>query len=152
MSRHLANIRWELGEGTFLDNQYSRVHRWEFDGGMVINGSASPSVVPPPLTSEEAIDPEEALVAATASCHMLWFLALAAKRGFTVQSYTDSAVGFLGKDDRSRISITKIELHPVIRFSGEAAPTREQLQELHHLAHEKCFIANSLRTDIQIHF
>ena len=148
MAEHRATIEWE-GKGGFLENRYSRAHVWRFDGGAVVPGSSSPHVVPVPLSDPAAVDPEEALVASASSCHMLWFLHLAREAGFEVTRYRDEAVGRMAKDDRGRMAMTRILLRPRIDFAG-AAPDAATLDRLHHEAHEACFIANSLRSEIVV--
>ena len=133
----------------FAKNQYSRGHEWSFDGGVTVPASSSPQSVKLPYSVEAAVDPEEALVAATASCHMLTFLWLAAKAGFDIASYVDQAVGEMSPAEDGRLWVSRITLDPVIDWVGEA-PSREQLAELHHHAHEGCYIANSIRTAISI--
>ena len=148
MAKHDAVIVWQ-SDGNFASGKYSRAHEWRFDGGAVVRGSSSPHVVPVPLSDAAGVDPEEALIASAASCHMLWFLDLARRAGFDVESYRDDVEGVLGKDDRGRIALTTIRLRPAIKFSGRA-PTAEELAHLHHEAHEKCFIANSLRSEVVV--
>jgi organic hydroperoxide reductase OsmC/OhrA len=150
MHTHSATISWSRGSQPFLDKKYSRTHTWSFDGGATVRASSSPLVVAPPLTNPAAVDPEEALVAAASSCHMLWFLALAAGRGFTVDSYTDAAAGFMTKDPDGREWMNRIELHPKIAFSGTRQPSPDDLAKLHHDAHHHCYIANSLRSQIEV--
>lgn len=145
-----ACVEWQLGDQDFLSNKYSRVHQWSFDGGLKVPASASPQVIRPPLTSEEAVDPEEALVASVSSCHMLWFLALAGKKKLVVKSYRDEAIGILEKDGEGRTAITQVILKPRIDFGGDGAPSEEVLDELHHEAHRLCFIANSLKADVRV--
>lgn len=141
-----VKVEWDRsGEEAFVDNKYSRVHRWIFDGGIEVPGSASPHVVPPPFSSEAAIDPEEAFVASLSSCHMLWFLSIAAERGIVVDSYEDNAEGVMGKNAEGRIAMTKVTLRPRITFGGDG-PSDEDIDAIHHESHEKCFIANSVRT------
>lgn len=149
MHTHKATVIWTRGEETFTDNRYSRAHEWRFDGGVSVPASSSPLVVRPPLSTEAAVDPEEALVAAASSCHMLWFLSLAARQGFTVDRYADEALGEVRKNERGKDMITRIVLRPDIAYSGKV-PTAEQLERLHHLAHEECLIANSLKAEIVI--
>ncbi|MBA3766554.1 MAG: OsmC family protein [Acidobacteria bacterium] len=146
-----VKIFWknDLGE-PFVDNKYSRAHTWTFDGGTVVSASSSPHVVPLPMSVESAVDPEEAFVASLSSCHMLWFLSIAAGRKYIVESYEDNAEGILGKDEEGKLAMTKVSLKPEVSFGGNAVPSREQVDELHHLAHEKCFIANSVKTKISI--
>jgi organic hydroperoxide reductase OsmC/OhrA len=148
--RYEARISWARDGATFIDQRYSRGHEWSFDGGVRIAASASPTVVPLPYSVIEAVDPEEALVACTSSCHMLWFLSLAAKRGFVVDSYRDEATGLMEKTLEGRLAITRITLRPRIEFSGDKAPTAEELASLHHSAHDQCYIANSLRSEVVV--
>lgn len=148
MSEHLAHIRWQRDGAVFTDQRYSRAHRWRFDGGADIAAAASPQVVAPALTDASAVDPEEAFVAAVASCHMLWFLSLAAAAGICIDSYEDHAVGTLRKID-GRMAIAEIVLRPRLAF-GEETPTPTRIAGLHDAAHERCFIANSVRCAIRI--
>lgn len=148
MGDYSAQVRWEC-EGDFLAQRYSRAHEWVFDGGAVVSASAAPRNVAGPYADASAVDPEEALVAAAASCHMLWFLHLAAKAGWEVARYEDRAAGVLGKDERGKISVVSIRLSPVVTFRERAAG-EEDLARLHRAAHESCFIANSLRGEVSI--
>lgn len=151
MSKYVAKVEWTLKQGeSFADNRYSRAHSWHFDGGAVVEASSSPGIVPLPWSDPAGVDPEEALVASASSCHMLWFLSLAAKAGHAVLSYSDKASGLMAKDDRGRMAMTRITLTPVVVFAGDKGPEAAGLAALHHEAHEKCFIANSLRTEIVI--
>ncbi len=150
MSQHLATVEWARGDQSFLDNRYARAHEWRFDGGAVVRGSSAPSSVPEPLSDPAAVDPEEALVAAVSSCHMLFFLAYAARAGFVVDGYRDDAVGTLGKDERGKVSITAVTLRPAVAFSGEKRPDAVALEDLHHRAHEACYVANSIRASVSI--
>ena len=150
MHEYGARVAWKRDGAKFTDNRYSRGHEWSFDGGVKVPASSSPLAVPVPLSLEEAVDPEEALVAAASSCHMLWFLSLAAKRGFVVDAYVDDAVGVMDKDAQGKTAITRITLRPRIEFSGTPRPSAEDLEALHHSAHEKCFIANSLKSEVVI--
>ncbi|GAA0615041.1 OsmC family protein [Brevundimonas kwangchunensis] len=149
MAEYVATIEWSRGDQLFLDQKYSRVHDWRFDGGAVVKGSPAPTSVPAPMSDPAAVDPEEALVAAVSSCHMLFFLAFAAKAGFVVDRYRDDAVGTMGKDDRGRTAITEVVLRPAIAFSG-AGPDAAALADLHHRAHEACYIANSIRGEVRV--
>lgn len=149
MSEHSATVVWQRNGQRFLDNKYSRGHVWKFDGGAEIPASPSPHVVPAPMSIEENVDPEEAFVASLSSCHMLFFLYLAAKAKFVVDEYTDQAIGIVATNEEGRQAMTKVTLRPKVIFSGEREPTREQLQELHHKAHELCFIANSVKTKVK---
>ena len=145
-----ASVMWTRGDAKFTDQRYSRGHTWSFDGGITVPASSSPLSVRLPYSVAEAVDPEEAFVAAVSSCHMLTFLYVAAKQGFVVDSYADDAIGEMTKNEQGRLWVSKVKLSPQIRFSGEAPPTRVQLQHLHHEAHEQCFIANSVKSDIEI--
>ncbi len=150
MSDYNIVIEWRREAGTaFVDNRYSRAHHWRFDGGIEVPASSSPHVVPVPLSVEAAVDPEEAFVASLSSCHMLWFLSVAAQQGFVVNSYRDAAVGILAKDAAGKLAMTRVTLRPQVEFSDETQPDLEQLQALHHAAHEKCFIANSVKTEVR---
>jgi organic hydroperoxide reductase OsmC/OhrA len=146
-----ATIRWTRGEDeSFSDNRYSRGHVWSFDGGIEVPGSASPSVVPLPLSREDAVDPEEAFVAAVSSCHMLTFLSIAAKKRFVIDRYEDKALGVMTKNGNGKLFVSKVTLDPAIEFSGEKLPSPEQIADMHHLAHKECFIANSVLTEIVV--
>ena len=148
MAEHTAEIRWERGEQSFLDNRYSRAHRWVFDGGLEVPASSSPHVVPLPWSDASAVDPEEAFVASLSRCHMLWFLSLAAKRGFQVDRYVDQAMGVMSKNAEGRLAVTRVTLRPEVVFSGDRIPTEDELHVLHHAAHDACFIANSVKTEV----
>jgi organic hydroperoxide reductase OsmC/OhrA len=146
--RPRASVRW-VSDGAFASGRYSRAHELRFDGGAVVRGSSSPDVVPLPMSDPAGVDPEEALVASVSACHMLWFLSLAQRAGWDVASYSDDAEGVMARDDRGRIAITRITLRPAIAFAG-AAPDPAALDRLHHESHERCFIANSLRTEVVV--
>ena len=150
MHEYEARISWARDGAAFTDQRYNRRHEWAFDGGIRVVASASPAVVPLPYSVAEAVDPEEALVACTSSCHMLWFLSLAAKRGFVVDSYRDEATGVMAKTPEGRLAITRITLRPAIAFSGQQSPTAEELAALHRSAHDQCFIANSLKSEVVV--
>ena len=145
-----ARIHWERGAAPFTDNRYSRGHRWHFDGGVEVPASSSPHTVRVPLSVAAAVDPEEALVASLSSCHMLWFLSLAASGGFRVDEYTDDAIGVMGKNAAGKIAMLRVTLRPRVVFSGERLPSRADIAQLHHRAHEECFIANSVTTEVRI--
>jgi organic hydroperoxide reductase OsmC/OhrA len=149
MPEYSAKISWLRGNASFIDNRYSRAHSWRFDGGIEVPASSSPHVVPVPMSVEAAVDPEEAFIASLASCHMLWFLSLAAAQHFCVDSYVDAAVGVLGKNAAGKVAMTTVTLKPRVEFSGEHRPTPVAFEALHHKAHEKCFIANSVTTDVR---
>lgn len=151
MGEHHATIVWTNESGSFENGKYSRVHRWRFDGGAMITASAAPSVVSPPHSSTEAIDPEEAFVASAASCHMLWFLDLARRVGLSVQAYTDHAIGHMEQEPGGKLCIARIDLFPVVSWQG-ARPKLQMLERLHHEAHENCYIANSVRSEIVVNF
>lgn len=146
MSEHKATISWNRGAPEFTYETYSRDHAWRFDGGVEVAGSAAPSY----KGSPERVDPEEALVAAISSCHLLTFLALAARKRFVVERYDDEAVGFMEKNEAGKLAITRVELRPKIVFGGEAQPSADEIERLHHLAHENCFIANSVKTEVTV--
>jgi len=150
MHRHEARVAWQRNDAPFTDHRYSRGHEWSFDGGVTVPASASPFVVPAPHSVAAAVDPEEALVASAASCHMLWFLALAAKRGIVVDRYVDEAFGVMEKNAEGRLAITRITLRPRIAYGGDAMPSADDVQSLHHAAHDACYIANSLKSEIVI--
>jgi organic hydroperoxide reductase OsmC/OhrA len=150
MKQFEARLAWRRGAQAFTDQRYSRVHEWRFDGGLTVPASSSPLSVPVPMSDPAAVDPEEALVAAASSCHMLFFLSLAAQSGFVVDSYQDHALGTLGPGPDGRIAMTQVRLRPAIVFSGERQPTTAELASLHHAAHEKCYVANSLKCDVVV--
>ena len=149
MAEYQAVVSWARGDAVFTDQRYSRGHRWSFDGGVEVPASASPHVVPLPLSVAEAVDPEEAFVASLSSCHLLWFLSIAARRGFVVETYRDRAVGILGKDDAGRLAMTRVTLHPEVRFAGDRRPAPGEVEEMHHRAHEECFLARSVRSEVR---
>lgn len=142
MSLHACTVAWQRGAHAFSGQQYSRAHQWSFDGGAVVPGSSSPHSVPLPWSDAAAVDPEEAFVAAVSSCHMLWFLSLAAEQGYIVDSYTDEASGELSPIGSGRKAMTHIVLHPAIVFSGSKLPDDAGVDALHHVAHERCYIAH----------
>ena len=147
MSEYKVTVQWERNHQAFLDNKYNRGHNWVFDG-LSVPGSSSPHVVPR-YSNPAAIDPEEAFVASLSSCHMLFFLSIAASRGFRVDSYADDAIGILAKNEEGRLAITKVTLRPHVVFSGEHLPSKSDIDAIHHESHEECFIANSVKTDVQ---
>jgi organic hydroperoxide reductase OsmC/OhrA len=150
MSAHTATLTWLRGDQVFADGKYSRSHEIAFDGGITMPASSAPAVVRPPLSREDAVDPEELMVASLSSCHMLFFLDFSRRAGFVIDSYVDEARGEIGKDERGRIAMTRVVLNPAIAWGGEKQPSPEGLRELHHKAHEACFMANSFRGDIVI--
>ncbi|HXZ59244.1 MAG TPA: OsmC family protein [Steroidobacteraceae bacterium] len=145
-----ARIHWQRGTAAFTDNRYSRAHRWHFDGGVEVPASSSPHVVRVPFSDEHAVDPEEALVAALSSCHMLFFLSFAAARGFRVDDYRDDAEGVMARNSAGKTAMERVTLHPRVSFSGEQRPTRADIEALHHRSHEECFIANSVITTVEV--
>ena len=149
MAEYKALVVWNRDGAAFTDNRYSRGHRWLFDGGIEVPASASPHVVPLPLSVAAAVDPEEAFVASLSSCHMLWFLSIAARRGFVVESYRDEAVGVLEKNASGKLAMTRVTLRPEVHFSGENRPPALDVAAMHHEAHAECFIARSVRTDVR---
>jgi len=150
MATHTATIDWKRTGADFLKGKYSREHTWTFDGGLTVPASPSPSVVPPPFSNPAHVDPEEAFVAAIASCHMLTFLHLASRRGFQVESYRDSALGEMSKNDQGIPWVSAVTLNPRIDYSGDRLPDPDDEERLHHLAHEQCFIANSVKTLVRV--
>jgi len=150
MSQHKATLSWKSDNENFMQGKYSRCHTWIFDGGAVVAGSASPSVVPAPFSSAEAVDPEEAFVASVSSCHMLTFLHEARKAGFRVDAYDDEAVGEMAKNERGVPWISKITLHPRIVYGGDKLPAPADEEQLHHKAHDGCFIAQSIKTEVVV--
>ncbi len=148
MSKYTATIKWQRGDEGFLDDNYSRGHVWEFDGGVSVPASASPHIVPLPKSVAENVDPEEAFVASLSSCHMLFFLSIAVKKGYIVDSYTDCAIGHMARNDQGKFAMTRVILRPKVVFSGDEQPTTEQLKNMHSQSHEQCFIANSVKTEV----
>ena len=147
---YTAEIRWDRAGSPFIDNKYSRAHEWVFDGGAVIAASSSPHVVRVPWSDPANVDPEEAFIAALSSCHMLFFLGYAAREKLVVDSYVDRAVGVMGKNSDGRIAMTSVTLKPLVVFSGSDALRKSVIEALHHEAHESCYIANSVTTEIKI--
>lgn len=149
MGQHTAIVVWERNGAVFTDDRYSRGHTWRFDGGVEVPASASPHAVRLPLSVAEAVDPEEAFVASLASCHMLWFLSIAARHGFLVDRYRDDAFGVLARNAEGRTAMTVVTLRPEATFVGEKKPSRAELDTMHHEAHQRCFIANSVTTEVR---
>ena len=148
MGEYRAKVLWKRDGGDFRGGRYSRAHSWSFDGGVELPASASPQVVPAPLSDPKGVDPEEAFVASLSSCHMLTFLHLASKAGLEVDAYEDDAVGVLAKNEEGRIAVTVVTLRPRVTFAG-APPDDARFRDLHHGAHEGCFIASSVRTEVR---
>ncbi len=149
MHEYTAHVTWTRGRQPFLDSRYSRAHTIDFDGGVQLRGSSSPFVVKAPLSDPNAVDPEEMFVASLSSCHMLWFLSMAAERQWIVDSYSDHAIGVMGRDAAGRTVMSAVTLRPDVRFGGERVPEQSDVTDVHHLAHEACFIANSVRTEVR---
>jgi organic hydroperoxide reductase OsmC/OhrA len=150
MATHKAIITWTRVDAEFLRGRYTREHTWTFDGGLSVPASATPAVVPAPYSNPANIDPEEAFVASLSSCHMLTFLHVASRRGFQVDSYRDEAVGEVAPNEKGIPWVRLVTLHPQIAYSGPKTPAPQDEEQLHHLAHEQCFIANSVKTEIRI--
>ncbi len=148
MSKYTVTVKWQRDGQDFLDDNYSRGHTWEFDGGLSVPASASPQIVPLPKSVAENVDPEEAFIASLSSCHMLFFLAVAAQEGYVIDNYVDSAVGYMARNDQGRMAMTKVVLRPKVVFSGDTQPTAEQIEKIHERSHEQCFIANSVKAKV----
>ncbi len=149
MATYSAEVTWALKAGEQFDgNRYSRAHTWKFDGGLEVSASSSPHVVPVPMSDAAAVDPEEAFIASLSSCHMLWFLSVAAKHGFSVLEYRDLAKGTMGKNKNNKMAMLRIELSPYCTFTKDRVPTSEKLEAMHQEAHENCYIANSVTTKV----
>jgi organic hydroperoxide reductase OsmC/OhrA len=149
MTEYSVQVVWKRDDQGFLDNRYSRAHRWIFDGGLDVPASSSPHIVPLPWSDARAVDPEEAFVASLSSCHMLWFLSLAAAKGFQVDRYEDQPRGIMARNAEGRLAMTEVELRPRATFGGQHQPRTEQLLALHHKAHDECFIANSVKSEVR---
>ncbi len=150
MSEHKAIIDWKRTSPDFLKGRYSREHTWTFDGGATVPASASPSVVPVPFSNPACVDPEEAFVASISSCLMLTFVYLASRKGFLVDSYHDEAVGMMAKSEKGVPWVGSVTLNPKIVYAGDKRPSAADEHQLHHDSHEQCFIANSVKTQIQV--
>jgi organic hydroperoxide reductase OsmC/OhrA len=150
MSRHAVTVEWDRAEAAFTDHRYSRRHRLRFDGGLEVPGSSSPHVVRVPYSDPAAVDPEEGFVAALSSCHMLWFLDLAARAGYVVDAYVDEAAGFLARRDDGKSWLSRVELSPRVRFGPGKEPSDADVQRLHHEAHEECFLANAYKGELVV--
>lgn len=146
MSEHIAAIHWKRTSSDFRHDSYNRAHEWSFDAGVTLPASAAPGYRGDP----DRVDPEEAFVAALSACHMLTFLAMAARRGFVVDSYDDRASGALTSSAEGKPWMSKVTLRPSVRFADEKAPTAEQLEQLHASAHANCFIALSVKTEVVV--
>ncbi|HEV2455175.1 MAG TPA: OsmC family protein [Verrucomicrobiae bacterium] len=152
MSENRATIKWTRNSPDFLRGRYSREHTWTFDGGVTVPASSSPAVVPAPFSNPACVDPEEAFVASLSSCHMLTFLFLAQKQGFQVDAYEDDAVGIVARGESGAMWVSTVTLNPKITFSGAKLPSSTEEEKLHEMAHKQCFIANSVKTEVTVHF
>jgi organic hydroperoxide reductase OsmC/OhrA len=150
MPSHSATISWTRTSPDFLKGSYSREHTWTFDGGLVVPASPSPAIVREPFSNPKFVDPEEAYVASISSCHMLGFLYLASRQGFQVDAYQDEATGVMTANEKGVPWVSAVKLHPKVAWSGDKVPSAEEVAHLHHLAHEQCFIANSIRTEVSV--
>jgi organic hydroperoxide reductase OsmC/OhrA len=151
MSTYTATVRWKRGaDDAFAQGRYTRAHEWVFDGGAVVPASASPHVVPKPYSDEAGVDPEEAFIASLSSCHMLFLLDFARRAGFVIDSYEDRAEGVMEKNAEGRIAVTRMMLRPHIEWGGDKQPDDAAIADLHHKAHEACFIANSVTTKVTV--
>ncbi|HSW06885.1 OsmC family protein [Aquabacterium sp.] len=148
MAEYTARITWQRQGEAFVDKRYSRRHDWLFDGGARVPASSSPHVVRVPLSDASAVDPEEAFVAALSSCHLLWFLDYASQAGWLVDDYVDDAVGVMAPNAQGRMAMTRVTLRPRVRFAGDKRPDSAEHERLHHAAHEACYIANSVRSEV----
>ena len=150
ISTYTATIRWSRsGDGDFARGQYSRAHEWKFDGGLTVPASPSPHIVPAPWNDPNGVDPEEAFVASLSSCHMLFFVDFARRAGFVLDDYVDEAEGVLEKGAEGKMAMTLVTLRPKVTWIGQA-PDAAAIADLHHRAHEACFIANSVTTEVQV--
>ena len=150
MTEYSAEVIWTRNGQDFISNRYSRKHLLRFDGGLEIPASSSPHVVPLPMSDATALDPEEAFVSSLSSCHMLWFLSIAAKQKFCVDRYFDQAIGIMAKNEEGKLAMTQVTLRPEVCFSGEKHPSHDEINQMHHQAHEECFIANSVKTEVRV--
>jgi organic hydroperoxide reductase OsmC/OhrA len=145
MSEHKVTLTWERGGAPFEYQKYPRDHTWKFKEGYETRASAAPAY----LGNPKLVDPEEAFVASLSSCHMLTFLAIACKQKFVLDEYVDEAVGLMEKNAEGRLAVTKVTLKPKLKWSGRE-PTPEELDKMHHTAHDQCFIANSVKTEVTV--
>jgi organic hydroperoxide reductase OsmC/OhrA len=149
MADYRATIEWGRGDELFTDRRYSRRHLMHFDGGATVPGSSSPHSVRVPFSDPAAVDPEEGFVASLSSCHMLWFLDIACRAGWCVDHYRDEAVGVMARNTHGRMAMTVVTLRPAVRFGGERRPDAAEIERLHHAAHDECYIANSVKTEVR---
>jgi organic hydroperoxide reductase OsmC/OhrA len=149
MSEYMATVSWSRGaDEAYIDNKYSRGHEWHFDGGVTVPASSSTHIVPLPYSVEANVDPEEAFIASLSSCHMLFFLSIAAKNKYVIDEYVDDAIGLMELNDTGKMWMSKVTLRPKISFSGDKKPSLAKLTKMHHQSHEQCFIANSVKTEV----
>lgn len=147
-NEYFAKIFWSCDGADFKAGKYSRAHSWIFDGGIEVKASSSPHVVPLPFSVENAVDPEEAFIASLSSCHMLWFLSIAAKKGFSVNSYSDESSGIMGRNREGKVAMLSVTLKPKVEFVSENIPSSEIIKDMHEIAHSECFIASSVKTQV----
>ncbi len=146
-----TSIIWHKGkEEIFLDGQYKRTHQWIMKGGMILNASASPEIVPIPMSDPALIDPEEAFLSSVSSCHMLFFLSIAARKKLVIDSYQDTPIAIMGKNENGKMAVQSITLQPKVVFGEGKAPNEKTLNRIHQIAHANCFLANSINTKITI--
>lgn len=145
-----ARVEWNRHADAFHNNRFSRAHTWRFDGGAEVHASSSPAIVPVPMSDVNAVDPEEAFVASLSSCHMLWFLSIAAKEGFVIDKYTDNAVGEMRNNAEGKLVVDVVTLRPTVQWSSDNQPTATDVVNMHERAHDECFIANSVKTTVRI--
>ncbi|HZP12793.1 MAG TPA: OsmC family protein [Nevskiaceae bacterium] len=153
MGKHeyTATVSWTRRDAEkYTDNRYSRAHEWRFDGGATVPASSSPNVVPVPLSNPAGVDPEEAFVAALSSCHMLFFLFHAAKKGFVVDRYEDQAIGTMGKNAAGAQAMVEVVLRPRVAWGGTKQPSADELNALHEQSHHDCYIANSVTSTVKV--
>lgn len=150
MEEIAVSIEWSRNGALFTDNRYPRAHVWRFDGGTVLAASSSPAIVPVPFSDPSAVDPEEAFVASLSSCHMLWFLSIAARAGLVVESYRDQPAGRMGNDPAGRMVVLEVTLRPEVVWGGASPPPASRVDQLHEQAHAECFLANSVRTRVTV--
>jgi organic hydroperoxide reductase OsmC/OhrA len=149
VSEYKATIEWTRQSHGFDYKTYNRSHNLSFEGGIRVPGSAAPGNTPRGARGAPGVDPEQAFVASLSSCHMLWFLHLAADAKLVVDRYVDEAIGVLEKNAEGRMVITRVTLRPVVTCSGRA-PTAQEHKQLHERAHHECYIANSVKTEVAV--
>lgn len=146
-----SRIVWRKeADEIFLDGKYERTHQWIMNDGAKIDVSASPEIVPMPMSDPSLIDPEEAFLSSISSCHMLFFLSIAAKKKIIVEVYEDTPIALMGNNENGKMAILSIELQPIVKFVGDKQPTDATVKRMHQLAHANCFLANSINAKITI--